>query len=34
MKWDGVINGTTSPDFTHVSINDKNKINDILDHQN
>jgi hypothetical protein len=34
MKWDGVINGTTSPDFTHVSINDKNKIKEILDHQN
>ena len=31
-KWDGVVNGTTSPDFTHASIEDKNKIKSILDH--
>ena len=31
MKWDGVVNGTTSPDFIHVSIDDKNKIKEILD---
>lgn len=30
MKWDGTINGTFSPDFTHVSKEEKEKIIDYL----
>ena len=30
MKWGGIINGTTSPDFTHVSIDEIDKIKKVL----
>ena len=31
MKWDGVVEGETMLDFTHVSIDDKNKIKEVLE---